>query len=134
MFRLTAIGFAPRARQSVSREARLERADWPRLLSMAAFGAVLGPVALALLSGEPLAPPDAALGLVAVGATGYGLSPRFYLLAQRGFGAARTATTTATAPTRTTRCPWARTAPHVHEPLVHTHPHVPDAHHRHGHS
>lgn len=31
-----------------------------------------------------------ALGLLAVGATGYGLSLRFYLLAQRSFGAART--------------------------------------------
>jgi len=197
------------SRQPVSREARLERADWPRLLSMAAFGAVLGPVALAwglqhtsgagaslmltlealftavlarllygeqmdrrvwaamalllaggvalvfdqgrqggaqlwgllavllatmawgvdntlsralaerdpgqvvlgkallgvaatvvlaLLSGEPLPPPDAALGLLAVGATGYGLSLRFYLLAQRAFGAARTASVFAFAP------------------------------------
>ena len=34
-------------RQPVEREARLVRSDIPRLLAMAAFGAVLGPVALA---------------------------------------------------------------------------------------
>jgi hypothetical protein len=40
----------------------------------------------------------AALGLMAVGATGYGLSLRFYLLAQRAFGAARTGSVFAFAP------------------------------------
>lgn len=35
------------SRQKVEREARLLRSDLPRLLSMAAFGAVLGPVAMA---------------------------------------------------------------------------------------
>ncbi|QPF73080.1 DMT family transporter [Roseateles sp. DAIF2] len=53
---------------------------------------------LALLSGEPLPGAGAALGLVAVGATGYGLSLRFYLLAQRAFGAARTGSVFAFAP------------------------------------
>ena len=40
----------------------------------------------------------AALALVAVGAAGYGLSLRFYLLAQRAFGAARTGSVFAFAP------------------------------------
>jgi len=38
------------------------------------------------------------LGLLAIGATGYGLSLRFYLLAQRAFGAARTGSVFAFAP------------------------------------
>ena len=53
---------------------------------------------LALLWGEPLPPLPAALGLLAVGATGYGLSLRCYLLAQRSFGAARTGSVFAFAP------------------------------------
>jgi drug/metabolite transporter (DMT)-like permease len=40
----------------------------------------------------------AALGLLCVGATGYGLSLRLYLLAQRSFGAARTGSVFAFAP------------------------------------
>lgn len=55
--------------------------------------AILGAAAtaaLAVSTGEPLPSLSAALGLLAVGATGYGLSLRFYLLAQRAFGAART--------------------------------------------
>ena len=197
------------SRQHVSQEARLMRADFPRLLSMAAFGAVLGPVALAwglqhtsgtgaslmltlealftamlarllygetmdrrvwaamllllaggialvldqgrqggsqlwgllavlvatmawggdntlsralaerdpgqvvlgkailgasatailaVVAGDPLPTLGSALGLMAVGATGYGLSLRFYLLAQRAFGAARTGSVFAFAP------------------------------------
>jgi hypothetical protein len=39
-----------------------------------------------------------ALALFAIGATGYGLSLRFYLLAQRAFGAARTGSVFAFAP------------------------------------
>ena len=53
---------------------------------------------LALLFDEPLPPVAKALGLLAVGATGYGLSLRFYLLAQRSFGAARTGSVFAFAP------------------------------------
>jgi len=53
---------------------------------------------LASAFGEPLPRLWAALGLVAVGATGYGLSLRFYLLAQRAFGAARTGSVFAFAP------------------------------------
>ncbi len=53
-------------------------------------------VALAL--GERLPALWPALALLAVGATGYGLSLRFYLLAQRAFGAARTGSVFAFAP------------------------------------
>ncbi len=63
--------------------------------------AVLGSLATALLAfgfGESLPAPGAALGLFAVGAAGYGLSLRFYLLAQRAFGAARTGSVFAFAP------------------------------------
>ena len=63
--------------------------------------ALLGAAATACLAiawGEPLPSLKAALGLFAVGATGYGLSLRFYLLAQRAFGAARTGSVFAFAP------------------------------------
>lgn len=63
--------------------------------------AVLGAVATALLAwafGERLPALDAAVILLVVGATGYGLSLRFYLLAQRAFGAARTGSVFACAP------------------------------------
>ncbi|MBB1603199.1 DMT family transporter [Variovorax sp. UMC13] len=63
--------------------------------------AVLGTSAtalLAVLAGDPLPTLGAALSLMAVGATGYGLSLRFYLLAQRAFGAARTGSVFAFAP------------------------------------
>jgi drug/metabolite transporter (DMT)-like permease len=63
--------------------------------------AVLGASAtslLAVLFGEPLPSAGAAAALLAVGATGYGLSLRFYLLAQRAFGAARTGSVFAFAP------------------------------------
>lgn len=61
----------------------------------------LGAAATALLGvsfGEALPSLAAALGLFAIGATGYGLSLRFYLLAQRAFGAARTGSVFAFAP------------------------------------
>jgi hypothetical protein len=54
--------------------------------------------ALALAFGEPLPSAMAALALFVIGATGYGLSLRFYLLAQRAFGAARTGSVFAFAP------------------------------------
>ncbi|MCP5286551.1 MAG: DMT family transporter [Burkholderiaceae bacterium] len=63
--------------------------------------AVLGTVATAVLAwglGEPLPGWAGALLLLAVGASGYGLSLRFYLLAQRSFGAARTGSVFAFAP------------------------------------
>ena len=63
--------------------------------------AALGASATALIAvivREPLPGAWAALGLFLVGATGYGLSLRFYLLAQRAFGAARTGSVFAFAP------------------------------------
>ena len=63
--------------------------------------ALLGATAtslLAMLFDEPLPSAGAALALLAIGATGYGLSLRFYLLAQRAFGAARTGSVFAFAP------------------------------------
>ena len=63
--------------------------------------ALLGATAtslLAVLFGEPLPAAGAAGALLAIGATGYGLSLRFYLLAQRAFGAARTGSVFAFAP------------------------------------
>ena len=63
--------------------------------------AALGVGATALLAvafGETLPGARAVLALLAIGATGYGLSLRFYLLAQRAFGAARTGSVFAFAP------------------------------------
>ncbi len=54
--------------------------------------------AQALAFSEPVPSANAALALFAIGATGYGLSLRFYLLAQRAFGAARTGSVFAFAP------------------------------------
>lgn len=62
-----------------------------------ALGA-LATTGLALALGEPVPGWQPALALLAVGATGYGLSLRFYLLAQRAFGAARTGSVFAFAP------------------------------------
>ncbi|MDN8611970.1 DMT family transporter [Variovorax ginsengisoli] len=63
--------------------------------------AVLGTAATAVLAvvfRDPLPTLGAAAALLTVGATGYGLSLRFYLLAQRAFGAARTGSVFAFAP------------------------------------
>jgi len=54
--------------------------------------------ALAVVAGEPMPGWGSALGLLAIGASGYGLSLRLYLLAQRAFGAARTGSVFAFAP------------------------------------
>ena len=65
------------------------------------FKGALGAAATTLLAfafREPLPHIGPALALLAVGATGYGLSLRFYLLAQRAFGAARTGSVFAFAP------------------------------------
>ena len=67
------------------------------VLFKSALGATASTV-LAFLFGEPLPHLYAALALLAVGAVGYGLSLRFYLLAQRAFGAARTGSVFAFAP------------------------------------
>ncbi len=61
----------------------------------------LGALATAVLAfafHESTPPVWAAIALLVVGATGYGLSLRFYLLAQRAFGAARTGSVFAFAP------------------------------------
>lgn len=63
--------------------------------------ALLGATAtgmLAVLFGDPRPTLNASLALVAIGASGYGLSLRFYLLAQRAFGASRTGSVFAFAP------------------------------------
>ena len=65
------------------------------------FKGALGAMATALIAvvvREPMPNLWQALALLAVGATGYGLSLRFYLLAQRAFGAARTGSVFAFAP------------------------------------
>lgn len=81
---------------SLSR-ALAERDPGQVVLAKAMLG-TLATALIALLVGEPLPSLAAALGLVAVGASGYGLSLRFYLLAQRAFGAARTGSIFAFAP------------------------------------
>lgn len=67
------------------------------VMAKAALGASVTTV-LAVLFGEPMPALAAALALLAIGASGYGLSLRFYLLAQRAFGAARTGSVFAFAP------------------------------------
>lgn len=74
-----------------------ERDPGQVVLAKAALGAS-ATAALAVAFGEPWPPAVAALALLAIGATGYGLSLRFYLLAQRAFGAARTGSVFAFAP------------------------------------
>lgn len=74
-----------------------ERDPGQVVLIKAALGA-LCTGALAALFDEPAPLAMTAFGLVIVGATGYGLSLRFYLLAQRTFGAARTGSVFAFAP------------------------------------
>lgn len=74
-----------------------ERDPGQVVLAKAALGAAAATL-LAIVSGEPRPGMGAVLALVAIGATGYGLSLRFYLLAQRAFGAARTGSVFAFAP------------------------------------
>lgn len=67
------------------------------VLAKSAVGAAVSAL-LAWLFNEPLPNLPVTAALVAVGAAGYGLSLRFYLLAQRSFGAARTGSVFAFAP------------------------------------
>jgi drug/metabolite transporter (DMT)-like permease len=119
-------------------------------------------VVAALVAGEPAPHATPALALLACGATGYGLSLRFYLLAQRRIGAARTGSVFALAPFIGAALawvlgdriagPWTLAAAalflvgvylhvteqhrhhHVHEALAHDHPHRhDDGHHDHVH-
>jgi drug/metabolite transporter (DMT)-like permease len=59
---------------------------------------VLASVAAALIAREPLPSAFSGVALIATGAVGYGVSLRWYLLAQRQFGVARTASLFAIAP------------------------------------
>ena len=74
-----------------------ERDPGQVVLAKAALGA-LTTGCLAWVASETRPALFQALGLLAVGAAGYGLSLRFYLLAQRAFGAARTGSVFAFAP------------------------------------
>lgn len=74
-----------------------ERDPGQVVLAKATLGAV-ATGALAWVAAEPVPAWAPALGLLAVGAAGYGLSLHFYLLAQRAFGAARTGSVFAFAP------------------------------------
>jgi drug/metabolite transporter (DMT)-like permease len=74
-----------------------ERDPGQVVMSKALLGATATSV-LAMAIGEPLPSVVAAVALFAIGASGYGLSLRFYLLAQRAFGAARTGSVFAFAP------------------------------------
>jgi drug/metabolite transporter (DMT)-like permease len=115
--------------------------------------------ALALVFREPFPSVGAALALLAIGATGYGLSLRFYLRAQREIGAGRTASIFAVAPfvgaafaaasgdhTVSPSLIWpamcfgiavylhateSHEHVHTHEPIEHEHVHRHDDHHHH---
>jgi len=67
------------------------------VFAKASLGAVAS-LCLGLVVRGPLPSASAALGLLVCGATGYGLSLRLYLLAQRRLGAARTGSVFAFAP------------------------------------
>jgi len=74
-----------------------ERDPGQVVLAKAAIGTAATTI-LAVTFGETSPTVAQALALVVIGATGYGLSLRFYLLAQRAFGAARTGSVFAFAP------------------------------------
>jgi drug/metabolite transporter (DMT)-like permease len=74
-----------------------ERDPGQVVLAKAALGA-LATAVLAGVASEPLPRLGPSLALLVIGASGYGLSLRFYLLAQRAFGAARTGSVFAFAP------------------------------------
>lgn len=128
--------------------------------SKSAVGAALA-TSLAWMLGEPWPSSTEAFLLVAVGATGYGLSLRLYLRAQRVLGAGRTASVFASAPFFGAALAWTLGEPaswsawlggalmvvglvlhlteshghaHVHEPIEHEHAHRhDDGHHDHRH-
>ena len=135
-----------------------ERDPGQVVLGKAAIGAAATAV-LAPVFGEPLPSLAAAVVLFAVGASGYGLSLRFSLLAQRAFGAPLHLMEshghehdhealahehahdhddghhdhTHEAATENGAFVGSHSHPHVHAPRRHAHAHVPDAHHRHAH-
>jgi drug/metabolite transporter (DMT)-like permease len=96
---LLAVAVAPAAwgvDNTLSR-ALAERDPSQVVMAKGAIGAAATAL-LAVLASEPLPGVVTALSLFAIGATGYGLSLRCYLLAQRAFGAARTGSVFAFAP------------------------------------
>jgi drug/metabolite transporter (DMT)-like permease len=132
------------------------------VLAKSALGATISAL-LAVASGERLAGWQAALAILVIGATGYGLSLRLYLLAQRAFGAARTGSVFAFAPfvgavlavllgDRSTTAGMlaggafmllgvllhvaeSHAHEHVHSPIEHEHAHThDDGHHTHAHN
>ncbi|MGM9483055.1 DMT family transporter [Roseateles sp. NT4] len=76
----------------------LAERDPSQVVAVKASLGVLMSALAATLAGEGWPTPTAAVALFLIGATGYGLSLRFYLLAQRVFGAARTGSVFAFAP------------------------------------
>lgn len=74
-----------------------ERDPGQVVMVKAALGATTTTL-LAVALGEPMPTAVACVALLVIGGTGYGLSLRFYLLAQRAFGAARTGSVFAFAP------------------------------------
>ena len=74
-----------------------ERDPGQVVLGKSLMGAAITAV-IATVQHEPLPAWPAALSLLLIGGTGYGLSLRLYLLAQRAFGAARTGSVFAFAP------------------------------------
>ncbi len=74
-----------------------ERDPGSVVLYKAAAGSACS-ILFAFLFAESLPTPDAALVLLLIGLFAYGMSLRFYLFAQRAFGAARTGSVFATAP------------------------------------
>lgn len=125
-----------------------------------ALGAITS-AALAIVARDPWPTAASLAGLVAVGATGYGLSLRLYLRAQRALGAGRTGSVFASAPFWGAAVAWAlgesagpltifaalamvigialhltekHSHAHVHAPVEHEHPHRhDDGHHAHLH-
>jgi hypothetical protein len=122
---------------------------------------VLLSTSTAFALGETWPPLAACSGLALVGATGYGLSLRLYLRAQRELGVGRTGSVFASAPFWGAALAWVLGEPggaltvvaavlmiaglvlhltehhshaHIHEPLEHEHPHThDDGHHDHVH-
>jgi len=72
--------------------------DPGRVVMVKAILGALGTAILAIAWQEPMPPFRGAIAILVIGATGYGLSLRFYLLAQRALGAARTGSVFACAP------------------------------------
>lgn len=137
-----------------------ERDPFQVILVKGALGASLTTI-VALARGESLPPLDHAAVLLACGATGYGASLYFYLLAQRRIGAGRTGSVFALAPFIGAALAWSlgdrhagwlavaaaslfalgvylhvserHKHRHAHDPVEHDHMHGHDEHHTHSH-